>query len=311
IGVAMKSIINIIKQQLVGVISLSMPFIILSQIYPTFFDSILNIIVCCIGIGFFTFYRHWSFSKNFADNLKFEPTGACKNSFEQTIIACGIDPKTVRLRYGYSSDAIASATFTTILIDPLLWSGLVEDPEALKTLEILNVNVVSALPELQKQRVAEVRQALTEDVQRFIFKHELGHIVYNYSYKRLITVGIIGALMAWSGFITATALYSIMGKVSVILAIVIAAFADLFLAFCSNPFLKVAEERKADIFAARNSTAQEIEAAAEFFERHQEIVDRYAEDNLLSKLSPEILSGHPHGKRRSAYLRKLALQKAT
>jgi hypothetical protein len=85
---------------------------------------------------------------------------------------------------------------------------------------------------------------------------------------------------------------------------------DLLLTFISNAVWKLREEKKADQFAAQYSTIEDIEAAALFFEQHQEILDTYRQPrNFISYIPSFIRTGHPNGKSRSKYLLKLVSQK--
>lgn len=81
---------------------------------------------------------------------------------------------------------------------------------------------------------------------------------------------------------------------------------DLLLSYSSNYFFKAREEINADLFAARHSTRDETAAAADFFEAHQNILDTHKEQTLVAKIPGIILSGHPNGKTRANYLRKLS-----
>ena len=82
-------------------------------------------------------------------------------------------------------------------------------------------------------------------------------------------------------------------------------FFDLFFTYSSNFFFKVAAEKRADQFAAKYSTAQTITEVAHFFGKEEEMIETYKDPkNLLLRLPSTILSGHPTGKTREAYLLK-------
>jgi hypothetical protein len=304
----MKALIQVLKQQIIGVMKLSLPLIAIAHVYPDFFYSTLGVITCCFGMGVYIFYCHWRVAKNMVNALQFIPTGDYKIDFEKNIQECGMNPQAVALRYSYN-ESIASATFNTIGIDPLLWKSVEQDPEALKAIQVLNQYVVPGLSELQKNKLLATQELLCDKSERFIFKHELGHIFYNYSYRKLIVIGIVATLTACCGITAALLCVGFLGKLAILLGIIVSAITDLVLTYASNIVFKLREEQKADLFAAAYSSPEDIEAAANFFEKHQTILDTYKESTLLAKLSPEVASGHPHGENRALYLRKLAQQK--
>ena len=94
------------------------------------------------------------------------------------------------------------------------------------------------------------------------------------------------------------------------IGMIVGGMSDIVLTYASNIFFKLREEKKADIFAAEQSSAEEIEAAAQFFEQHLKLVDTYKEPNsLFAYLPSSVLTGHPDGTNRASYLRDLGNKK--
>ena len=80
---------------------------------------------------------------------------------------------------------------------------------------------------------------------------------------------------------------------------------DMMQTYAINYFFKLKEEREADLFAIHFSTSEEIEAAATFFEKHQEILNTHGEKSFLTSYLPStVLTGYPDGKQRAAWLRR-------
>lgn len=291
------------KQQIVGTLNLAIPILALAWLYPSLFQHIWGIVGCSVVMGLYILYLNYKATKNYVAVLTYIPSGAHKEDFEESIRACNVDPQTIHLRYGYTNEQIAIVAFTTIVIDPLLWQGITEDPVALQVKNILDVHTVPLLPEAQKTRIAMVHDLFSVPAQRFIFKHELGHIFHKYSPKKLAVIGLIGACATYAGVSTAVALQSF-GVLAIPLGIFVGGLTDLLLSYTSNVVFKLYEEKRADRFAVRYSTQEEIEAAADFFERHHEVfMTHQGPQNLLTKLPSIIASGHLSGKARADYIR--------
>lgn len=295
-------LLNSLKQQIIGTINLSLPIIALYYIYPPLIVTFWGSIVTSLVIGSYVLYLHYRIAKNSIAPLQFIPSGLHKDQFDAAIRACGIDPKTINLRYSFTNEGIAMATFNTICIDPLVWHGFDEDPAFSQAQLVIAQHITPTLPPLALTRIQTCKALLSEPAQRFLFKHELGHVVQNYSYKKLVLTGIIAATAAYSGIQTAMALS---GMIAGIVGILVGCAVDLLLSYASNATFKSREEYNADLFAVMYSTKEEISAAADFFEKYQDIILTHQEPGSLVLLFPSrMLSGHYDGKSRAEYLRK-------
>ena len=294
------------KQQIQGVINLSLPLIIIYNLQPAFFVTIYGQILCSLALGAYVYYLNYKQVEQLEKTLQFSPTGDHKFFFNTLIEACQIDPATVVVKYAYTNESIAMAAGTTVIIDPVVWHDVQDDSQAVKVQEIFKLHVEPNLSQLQKDRLAAVHRVLTPAAQRFIFKHELGHIVHNFSLYKLIVVFIAGSLAAFAGIFATVATLQIHGMLAIIVGMVVGGCMDLFLTYLSNLVWKLQQEKAADRFAVQWSSDEDIQAAALFFENHQNILDTHPEqNNLLAKLPSIIKTGHQHGEVRSAYLLKL------
>ncbi len=303
-------LLTLLKNQITGIINLSIPLLVIAYFYPWLFGNCYSILAISLAMGFYVLYLNYKMARNQVKGLLYKPSGQIKEKIEKIIIDCGLDPASFELRYAFSHEMIGSATFNTIVIDPLVWSIIEEDPEAIKVKQILEAQLVPGFSELQKKRYAAIKEVFSPYAQQFIFKHELAHVAHNFSRKKLVIVGCIGALTALTGICTAHLLLPLIGGFAIIVALVAAGLFDILMSYLSNIVFKVRAEYNADIFAAQASTIQEIEAAAEFFEKHYSILRENQEQTILAKLPSEILSGHPNAKNRVSYLRNLAYNKS-
>lgn len=294
------------KQQIQGVINLSFPLIIIYNLQPAFFVTIYGQILCSLALGAYVYYLNYKQVEQLEKTLQFSPTGDHKDFFNNIIEACQIDPATVVVKYAYTNESIAMAAGTTVIIDPVVWHDVQDDAQAVKVQEIFKLHVEPNLSQLQKDRLTAFHRVLTPAAQRFIFKHELGHIVHHFSFYKLIVVFITGSLAAFAGIMAAVATLQIHGMLAIIVGMVVGGCMDLFLTYLSNLVWKLQQEKAADLFAVQYSSDEDIQAAALFFENHQNILDTHPEqNNVLAKLPSIIKTGHQHGEVRSAYLLKL------
>ncbi len=296
---------TILKQQIIGIINLSIPVIILYQIYPAILLSTSGKIVCSLLIGIYVFYLNYRATKTQAESLKYIPS-LYKPELEKIIVDCKMDPHSVNLRYGYSNEMVAMTILNTVSIDPILCQRFNHDPEAIKVIDILNHHIISPMAEKQKEKIEKIKNILTPDAQTFIFKHELGHVFANYSYKKLALIGIIATISAYIGLVTTFYFLKVLGFFAIIIGITIAGLIDLIMSYSSNVLFKSREEKNADLFATKFSSPEEIKAAASFFETHQEIVNlNKSSMGILSALPSIVLTGHYDGKTRAKYLRDI------
>lgn len=298
-------------QQIVGCVNLSIPIITLFYFAPYLLHNIIACIVASVALGIYIWYLNYLQHNNLQKNLRYSPTGTHKDLFENIIRSCDVNPETISIKYAYTEQQIAMALGSTIIIDPTTCTICHDDPQATSVMNVFTQLYEPRLNSLAQHRQVWQRQNLTPDIQMFIFKHEIGHIVDNYSYKKLWIIFGIGSLATLSGIITAKLVMNhVGGFTAIVTGILAGAIADLLLTYGSNYFFKVAKERKADIFAAQHSTAEEITQTAHFFAQEHDIIERYKDPkNLWFRLPITILSGHPNGKTRQAYLLELARSK--
>lgn len=298
------------NQQINGIIRLSLPLIIAYNTYPLIFSTLKGQLFCALMIGVYLCYCHWLIIQNFPKSLLYNPTGEHNELLNNLTKECGVNPDDIILKYAYTNESIALANGNTIVIDPILWHGFENDPEAIKVMDVFEKQIQPHRLPPQKKRITEIRDALNPATQRFLFKHELGHACGNFSYKYLANVFIIGTLAAYSGIYVAMDLIAINGFSATVFGMIIGNFVDILLTYTSNIVFKLPEEKRADRFAAEHSSREDIEAAALFFEQHQEILDTNKEPgNFLAFIPSSIRTGHPDGKKRSAYLKELASKK--
>jgi Zn-dependent protease with chaperone function len=158
---------------------------------------------------------------------------------------------------------------------------------------------------------------MAPSVQRFIFKHELGHCSRNYSYYKLFLTFCIATLATFAGILVTrkimrriASVFGWGGFLALLLGVLVAGSCDLILTFASNATWKLHEETMADHFAAHYSSYEDIVEAADFFAKHQAIFDESKNSwNWLEYLPSEIKTGHPSGESRSSYLLQLAAKK--
>jgi hypothetical protein len=295
-----------LRKQIEGVLNLSFPLIILYNVYPIFLLTMPGQCICSLVIASYLYFVHYKQLQNLQNTLQFSPSGSHKDFFNNLMQECQVDPNLVILKYAYIADGIAMAAGKTVIIDPILWHGINDDPEAVKVEEIFKVHIQKGLTAVQKDRIEAFSKLLTPGSQRFIFKHELAHVVHNFSFKKLLVIFIIGFLSTYSGIIVAMLAMQIHGLVAILVGMFVGGFMDLLLMYVSNVVWKLQEEKTADRFAAQYSNNEDIQAAALFFKEHQHVVDTYKKSgNLLESLPSVILSGHQHGLVRSAYLLQL------
>lgn len=287
-----------LKQQLIGAINFSLPVIFLYFFYPPLLVNPWGRLLCSLAMGLYIFYLHYRTAKNQIDPLQFIPSQQWKAAFEAEIRACNLDPQKIKLRYGYTNEMIASTTFNTICIDPLIWGNIDQDPTCIQAHTVITNHVLPQLSTTTQKRIRDYKALLSLPAQRFIFKHELGHLLYRYSYKKLIVTGTAAAIATYTALSVVLALDHLT-VFAAVLGILTGGLADLFM-------FKARQEYKADRFAARYSSKEEIIAAADFFEKQQEMDSPHHEAGGLIPLIPSILlRSHYHGKRRAMYLRKL------
>jgi hypothetical protein len=297
---------SIIRQQIIGISKLSLPFIVFYSLVPHQLFSFWGIALGSLVSGIYVSYVSYKTTRTMADGLKHVPSTHHMQLFHNEIIQCGLQPNDICLRYAYADDGIAMTMFNTVAIDPMLWKGIIDDPEFNRAKNIIETHVIPGVPEAKKILQAKINKALSPTVQKFIFKHELGHVFYNYSNKRIVVLGIIGAITACIGLLTAATVITTLGGIgAAVLGIVTAASIDLLLTYSSNLFFKAREEKRADAFAMQFSSKKEIEAAADFFEQYEEYAQEYRKSTLglMNSMPTTMLTGYISGSIRVNHLR--------
>lgn len=295
-----------LKQQILGTINISLPLIVLFQFYPDLFFMWQGKIVLSLLLGTYLGYLNRNQMNSTLSSLLYVPTAEHKDTLEKMVSGCGLNPADIPLRYAYTQEQIAMALNNTVVIDPVVWQGYENDTAAQQVLTIYTQHIACTLTEHARTRIALYKPILTMDAQNFIFKHELGHIYNNYAHKKLAVIWVVGTCAVYAGITAAMSGYASSGFLAVIEGIIIGTATDLFLTYLSNIIFKLPQEKQADMFAVQHSSLQEIEAAATFFEKHQDIFDTY-KDTLLAYLPTVILTGHMNGKTRAQWLRNKAL----
>lgn len=298
-----------LRQQLVGVINISLPFLCLYYLAPDYALSLVGIILYCFAVGAYVGYVVYASTRNQSKGLLFAPTDVYEQQFANEIILCGLDPKKVLVRYAYTDDAIAMTLFNVVVVDPMVWSTIQDDSEALKARDVIEKHILPSVAENKKEMHHAIKSNLTPNVQRFIFKHELAHVFYNSSYRRVFITSLMGATATSIALILAFKAKPILGGLGALLiSICVGAIVDLLFAYATNFFFKSYEEKRADIFATRFSSKEEIESAAGFFEQYEWAARKYRETigSIIFKLPTTIVNGYIDGVRRAQYLREIA-----
>ncbi|MCX5923847.1 MAG: M48 family metalloprotease [Candidatus Dependentiae bacterium] len=303
--------INMIKQQIIGIAPLSICAISFFYFFPAMLDHFYGPIIVALFLGWSIWRIHFNNHKTFQKALLYAPTDTHKEKFEALIRSCNIDPSIINLRYAYTAEQTAMTVSNMIIIDPVMCSLCDEDSNSQIVKDVFTQHIEPKITLTQKTRLSEYKKFLTPQAQCFIFKHELGHVMDNYSAKKLGTVFLSVVITTYASIIAAKSLligYPV--SIAIVAGMLVFALLDNMLPFLSNVLFKMPAEKRADYFAVKYSSADDIRAAADFFKKHQEIINENPErGNFLTKLPSVLTSGHPDGKTRWAYLLKLADQK--
>lgn len=306
----MNLFINFLVQEYIGIMHLAFPILVLGYLAP---ETIINpyaSLAIAGRLGLWRTFLAYQQAKNEAHVLQFHPSGHIKTELEALIESCNMDPKTIQLRYRYADDMVATTSLNLIGIDHMVWHGLDEDPEAVKAKQVIEQFIAPHWTPEQREKLSKIKQFLSPAAQRFIFRHELAHIHYQYTYKKLASVALIITLFTYASIRLGWYLYPQWGGAATIVALLAAGIIDIGLSYISNYFFKTWSEIQADHFAVHYSNSEEIIAAAEFFERYQEIIDASSKGlGILAYLPASLRAGYPESSVRGAYLRKFAATK--
>lgn len=297
-------IISTIKKQIIGSLNIAIFLVLGYVLYPAYLASFWGVATASLMVGAYLMFITYQRTKKQADQLIYAPSGQHKQSFEDEIKKCGLSPDRVSVRYSYADDSVALTMLNTVAVDHMLWKNIDDDAEAVKAKNVIETHIVPTLPASKKVLHGRINESLSCEAQRFIFKHELGHVFYNYSNKYIVLVGVIGTIAVGSALTVASLVFATLGGVAAVaLGMAVGGTTDLLLTYASNVFFKMREEQKADSFAARYSTPDDIEAAAKFFAAYELHAQEYRESIGLPKELPTFLSGYVDGQRRAQSLR--------
>lgn len=303
----MNIFVSILVQELVGVTRLAVPVVLVACFWPQFLFNVWGRILCALALAIYLFFVNYKAAQTTINQLTFAPSGQVQDQFGQHVSSCGINPQHVRIRYAFTNEMIATSVFDTVSLDPLLWSEIQTDPSCAQATEVLNVHVLPGIKPEAKMRMEKIRAILTPGAQRFLLKHELGHLVDNYSYKKLVTNSIIIFIAAYAGIAVATTAIQLAGGVvSAALGMLLAGTVDIAISRLANRLFHTRAEMAADHFAIHHSPTEDTLAAADFFEKHQAVLDTHTENVLALYLPSEWVLGYPDGKSRAEQLRTQA-----
>jgi hypothetical protein len=278
-----------------------------------FYKGFLGIALIGLYAALAIAFINYSGTKKFLAGLKFPIINENRKIFDLQMQEVGLNPQDVNLLYAFSDLSIAKTVFNTVILDPFCWSDIVGDNNHKQVTDIIKKHILTQASEHKKKMYAVITAACTGPVQRFIFKHELGHLVDNYSYKDIFISSIITGITVIIGTsvgILTVPFYGI--SIAYIAAVCSGVLLDLTLSwFFKNFLFKSNKEIEADYFAARYSTPEEIRAASDFFELYEKEASllRSIEDESWTDLSPRLFKGYPSSSERVRYLRKLAAEK--
>lgn len=294
---------------LIVALSLSTPCFMSSPLKAIGFGPEISIGLAC---GAWTAWSEYCQTIAVAQQCFYVPSPAFQELFDNEIRACGMDPEKINVRYEYCQGGVALSLNTTILVNPHIWLGVEDDEQAKSASRFLDQYVAANGTRESQELTARTRAIMTPAAQKFIFRHELGHIYHHYFGKKIAVDGIVRALSVMAGYeIAYRVSYHDWGAFAAwVAAVATILCTDRALGFVTNATFQVLEEKLADQFAAKFSTADEIDAAAQFFEDYQKISNDVVKDGgLLWKLPMIFISGHPDGATRGRYLREWAREK--
>lgn len=293
-------------RQIIGTLNLACPFILLYKFMPHFALTAYGIVFYSSLVGLYLIYINYNSAKKQLKTLLYRPSGSYREEFNSEIERCGLDHRNVSLRYAYTGDNVAMTIFNGIILDPLVWKNL-EDPERIKASDVVEKYIIPTIAPDKLELLSNIQNKITTGAQKFIFRHELGHVFYNYSYKKILLSSLIGV------FVTAVALvvaHQIMPRFDAtytfVICLALSCLLDLILGFLVvNLFFKTNVEYQADLFAAKFSNSQETEEAACYFENYEKAAQVYRNNtnSFLKFIPTTILTGYIDGVRRAQYLR--------
>ena len=273
---SIKSVMTWVFTNLIAMINLSTPIVVLFIVYPALLHNPIIKLLCSLGIGLYIWLIYYFQTKNLKKKFIDLPSTDYRVTFDAIIKSCNAKPEDFTIKYAYTAQQLAITFRNTIIIDPINFTLCNSDSNC--QLTIANYKQHS-LPHLNlfQQKLEEVRQSdFNDQVQKFIVRHEIGHIINHYTNKKLFILFASGFLVTWFSISIAQLLIS-MVHISIVLiaTYLFAIMIDHLLTFASNYIFKAIAEKNADLFAAKHSTVQEITATAHFFSKEHEITEQY------------------------------------
>jgi len=301
-------------KELLGLLNLASPYLLLYTFYPTLALSPFSIVIYSFLIGVYTVFMAYQSSRKLEKSLGYRPQTPYKEAFEAEIRAVGLKETQTSVQYAFNDENIALTIFNTIVIDPTMWRGIENDEQFTKVQQILQSHIIPTIPADKQELLHSIKSILNEPSQRFIFRHELGHVKRNYGVRKLLVIGIQAFLVCITTATIAMSLIEVInGYVLFCASVLFAYLLDVLSTLASNVIFKVPEEYAADLFATKFSTREEIEAAANFFEKYDEVSKNYRLKHtpFWQIYLPDIFSkGYFNGQERARYLRKIAKRKS-
>lgn len=297
--------------QMIAISRLFLPIAVGYLIAPEFTLSRAGALVLSTIFALGMFYQLYQSSMKEANTVVYVPTGDVLTSLQSEIKRCGMEPEAIKIGYTYLFDQVAQSLFSTIKIDPLVWKNCDNDPVKQQIITVLDTHVMPAAPADRTAFIQAINSHLTPEAQRFIFRHELGHIASSDSLKRISSFsGIVFATIA-SGITIVGVLAPVITIIPAAIAgLVVACLVDILLSAINNHFTKAAQEKNADIFATQMSSFEETVAAAEFFKAYDEAMHTHLSMSptifTLLGLPSSYARGYYSGAQRSEYLTELA-----
>jgi hypothetical protein len=291
------------KQQVIGIINLSFPLIILFLACPELMLLMWVQIVCSVILGGYIYFIGKLQIDRLNNSLIYSPSGKERDFLDQLVRDCGVDPSSIKIKYAYIPEGLALTSGTTIIVDPVMFDLFNEDRGAERVKEVFILQFEPMLSSIQKTVFDQLRKEVNPAVFRFIFKHELGHVVARYSLKKLCVNAIIICITSFIGIKTAVLIMPFSRVAAALSGMVVWGICDLLLSYASNVLFKLKSEKNADLFAVQYSSSEDTRTAAGFFKKHQDIIDILRDKKgFWGKVPSVILSGHLHGHIREKWL---------
>lgn len=295
-------------------IKVATPLIVIIWLFPEQMSTDLAMVITALCMGLLFAIDCYRSGIAMQGDRSADPTGITIDAIKAIMMQCNMDPKAIRVLYGYGYGSVAVHVYNMIIIDALIWVNFDKDMIFQKIQDELVKKVFPAQPDIQRRRINALRDILSPEVQQFIIKHELGHVYYASIYYELLFVAAKIGTVTYAALRAGLWVYRVQAyplSVAVLLALAVSYLSTCLINGMANLFSGAYGELKADAFAAQYSTAAEIYAAADFFKQHQQIRDTICEAvwDPLGWIPYAIRYGYPSDSLRARQLRKCAEKK--